>query len=378
MLSNTTFRQTDPYHIYYDMDIYNQNQLSEPPVQLTFQDIRSSNIVDSAGDWFLSIIRMNLTTSNSLPLMIPTVMTGQPDPNKLIYSITLTYKTFEYQQYLYYTPVDLSLAAPPAPTTTQDLSTEYYFIKTYQHFADIVNTAFTNAYNGLKALVIAGGQTLPTQNAPFMEWSASESLAIVDADMAGYDLALANPIKIYFNIPMFNLFNSFDAKFYGYTGVTNGKNYLLQAVSIGGTNILNLATYSALQIYQQTPTASLWNPVKSIVFTSTLPMNPSMTSKPTVVSGSNLQASGQNNNIAPIITDIAFDDLQLGTEYSQKINYVASGKYRLIDLFGNNAVNNVQISVFWKNQRSEYIPFKLVSQGWASLKLLFRRKDYNV
>jgi hypothetical protein len=147
-------------------------------------------------------------------------------------------------------------------------------------------------------------------------------------------------------------------------------------ISIGGSNVLNLPTYSCLQVYQQTATAPTWSPVKSIVFVGTFPMNASLVSKPLIVSGSNLVSSGNNNNIQQIITDIALDSLVLGTEYSQTLSYVASGQYRLIDLFGNNGINNVNISVFWKNARAEYIPFKIQSQASASLKLMFRRKNY--
>ena len=376
MIKSSKFNQTDPYHIYYDMDIYNSNSNDEPPVNLQFTEIRSSNIVESAGDWFMSIIRLNMITGNSLPLMIPTVATGQPNPNKLIYSVTLTYKNYEYQQYLIYVPSDLSQPIPQAPLVQQDLTSEYYYIKNFTHFMSIVNKAYSDCYNGLKLLVQAGGDALPSIHAPFTEWDNTSSLSVIDADVQGYDLALTNPIKIWFNNSMFNLFNSFDTKFYGYSNIVNGKNYLVNMVSIGGSNILNLPTYSCLQVYQQTATAPTWNPVKSIVFVGTFPMNASLVSKPMIVSGSNLISSGNNNNIQQIITDIALDDLTLGTEYSQTLSYVAS-KYRLIDLFGNNGINNIQISVYWKNSRAEYIPFKIQSQASASIKLMFRRKDYN-
>ena len=81
----------DPYHIYMDLDVINNDFGSATKPQLRFEETRNTPFLpgDSA-DYFCSIVRFNIQTGNSLPVLIPRIQTGQANVNKTIYTVTFT------------------------------------------------------------------------------------------------------------------------------------------------------------------------------------------------------------------------------------------------------------------------------------------------
>ena len=78
-----------------------------------------------------------------------------------------------------------------------------------------------------------------------------------------------------------------------------------------GTNVrlaklANGTTYTFIQSQQEICSISLWNPVASIVFCSSLlPVVPTQTSKPNVISNqtNNFSSGGDNSNLTNILSD---------------------------------------------------------------------------
>ncbi len=380
---------TQQVHNYLDINIINNDTTGlSAPVPLVFNEVRNTPLVMNPSEYFFSIVRFSLETP-SLPLMIPQVVIGQPDVNKLIYSVTMTYTspingiTYENQTFMAYVPQNPSATLPDAPLVSQDLgaNSDYYYVYSYQYFIKLVNATLTTCLIGLNALVFAGtSANLPSLNAPFLEWDVFNNVAILDADIAGFNSSLSNPISLYFNTPMYTLFCSFQAEYMGYQNITNGKNYKISIYNINDTNVLTLPTYNALQMYQEYPTASLWNPVNSLVFTTgTLPVAPTSVSAP-VVFGTNtseLVSGGNNSNISNQLTDFEVP-LTEGWEYKPNVFYAPTSEYRFVDLLGNSPINNIQISVYWKDSFGNLHSFYLNSGCNANIKILFRRKDFNM
>ena len=318
--------------------------------------------------------------------MIPEVEIGSDDINKLAYSITLAYRlttgeTLEYKQNLIYVPQNLTAPLPPPPLTSQNVTSEYYYIYNFQYFIVLVNQAFINAFNGLKALVIAAGESLPSNIPPFMEWDPIDCLAILDCDILGYGDNLVSPILIYFNSSMFNLFQSFQAFNLGYN-VTNGKNYQIMVYNNNNTNILNQqGGTNLIQMFQDYSTSSLWNPVSSIVFTtSMIPILSQLVGLPKIYnSDTQLISSGNNSNISNTLTDFVID-LVKGTESKPNVVYTPSGAYRLIDMTGGGAQSfaSIQISAYWKDKFGNLHEMTLRSGDSCSIKLMFRLKELGV
>ena len=367
-----------PYHIYYDLDLINNDTTGlNPPQILRFTEIRNSPYLMSPENYFVSVARFSIQTP-SLPVWIPQAQIGQTDADLLIYSFTLKYKTYEYQQYVRYVPVDISQPVPAPPIEFQDLESAYYFVYTFQQCIALFNTALSSAVTGLNALVVAGGDVLPSTNAPFFEFDPSAFLCILDADEAGYSSTLVNPIQIFCNAPCFTLFSTFQALYYGYANITNGKNFQFVIKNINGTNELTLPTYTALQMYQEESTTALWCPIQSLVFTTALlPISPELIGVPRVFnSDSSLFNTGNNSNISNILTDFIVPYAPNNT-YKPNIVYTPNGEYRLMDMNGSSPLSALEMSVFWKDVFGTLHPFYLNSGCSASIKLMFRRKDFN-
>ena len=151
---------------------------------------------------------------------------------------------------------------------------------------------------------------------------------------------------------------------------------IFQPVSSGQCNRV---LYSALQVYQEVSTIGLFNPVASIVFTSSLlPIKATNTSPPKSINdnSNNLIGSGNNANLTSILTDFEIGITETN-QYRPTLNYIASGVYRLIDLNSMLNLNRVDLRVFWKTNFGDLLPFHLQPGNSAHLKLLFRHKRFN-
>ena len=81
----------DPTHIYVDLDIVNNDQTTndDPPL-LRFEETRNSPYInDNSAKYYCSILRFSIQTGNELPIFIPRIQVGQPDPNLTVYSVSL-------------------------------------------------------------------------------------------------------------------------------------------------------------------------------------------------------------------------------------------------------------------------------------------------
>jgi hypothetical protein len=137
--------------------------------------------------------------------------------------------------------------------------------------------------------------------------------------------------------------------------------------------------YIAQQDYSSTD--SLWSPVSSIVFTSTLlPIRTEATGAPVVLGAGNLgfsQATVQSA-FQPIITDISLDTSSGNADaYRRFIYYAPSAEYRLSDFSSSKQdVRNIDIQVFWKNRLDNQLyPINMFNLSSVSIKVMFKHKD---
>ena len=382
-----TSRDT-PDKVYYDITISNLGLETSAPQPLYFNETRNSPFILNPESYYLSIVRFTLDT-NTLPVITPEIQPNQGNLNLTVYSVTLKwtnpvapFQTFTQQTFLQYVPQNQSALVPSPPnsypTGLQNNNTGYYDVYNYQYFIYLVNATFQTCFNALNAQVVGAGLVLPTIHAPIMSWDTQGSIAILNADQAGYDDGSANFIKIYFNGSLFNLFSSFPFIIENLsTFVTAGQNARLIMSGFGGANITPFPpvapTYTALQIVQEYSTIGLWTPVTSVVFTSNLlPIVSNQVSAPLLFyNGQRFTTGGNNSNISQIITDFVANE----AIYKPFLVYTPSAQYRLVDLVGNTPLYNLDIEVFYKNRIGEFIPFRLGSGGTATCKILFTRKS---
>jgi hypothetical protein len=405
-------KETNPDKVYYDLTLSNANNGDVNPVNspvLIFNEQRQNAIINNTGEYYLSIVRFQLDTT-SLPIVVPLIQNYEqqtltytnyfpallpPIPSnwynnsRTIYSITITDNSTgdNYQRYINWLPqitnVDVAIPPPISLSSPFQQESEYYYCYNFEWFVNLINNAIQSAITDINA----SATPPPTNMIAFLAWNTTTNSASIYLDEANFSTITApatTPLySIYFNQALFTYFSSFPASYFGSVGVTNGKNYqILVSNTLNGLNQIPLpvspvspATQTnCIQINQEWDTTGLWTPVSSIVFTSaTFPIVPNRLSPAqTFYNGvlTNLSEGANNSNFAQVITDIASVDLC----YKPTLIYSPDAQYRLIDMFGNTPLTNINIQVFWKTKLGSFIPFRLATGNSCSMKLLFTKK----
>jgi hypothetical protein len=419
----------EPYHVYFDINILNNDTTgTQIPPNLQFTEIRNIPFLANPSDYFASVVRFNVETP-TLPLVIPQARVGASVAlgtiNDTVYTVSMSYtvlgvEVVQTTRVLYVPQSSASLAPPPAVVANAaDIINEYYYTYSYKPFIDMINTALRTCFTAFIAL--AGIPLIAPYTAadfPYLWWDEDANIAtwVVPAQL--FQTPTANnptplllaafiaggPIKLFFNAPLFNLFSSFSAFQNGYLApIPAGLNwrmnfpdtitvnpYLIDTPFAAGT----LATFplqvplasgppqqpidrSLLRVSQEYCTTPLWCPVQSIVFTtSLLPIASSIISTPVLFgAGATFTTAGSNSGIANILTDFEVA-LEKGWQFKPTVSYSPTAEYRLFDINGNAPLSAIELSVNWKDTFGRLNPLRLGSGCNASLKLMFRRKDF--
>mgnify|MGYP003332799847 FL=1 len=223
-----------------------------------------------------------------------------------------------------------------------------------------------------------------------MTWDPAALIGSLTGDSSAFVIgpsATAN-IFLYFNQPLSTLLDSFP---YQYPNVANSSplySYILFSPTAGASSVIVgsysstgvfTARYTGITVSQDHQTASLMNPVQSIVFSSTLlPVNMENVGAPLILNGTypNVIQASSNANVFPIVTDFVVP-FSATNNYLPDITYTPTGEYRLVDMYGTSPSNQIDIQVYWRDQYGSLHPFYVGSGCSGSLKVMFRRKDYN-
>lgn len=128
-----------PKQVYYDMQLTNFESVGSASQRLQFSETRNQPIIRDSGAYELSIVRFELDTY-SLPTWIASIEPDQPDPNKMIDSVTLQFipssgePVVSSQTHLVWAPTNLHISQPGAPAPLQDSTTEYYWANSFRHY----------------------------------------------------------------------------------------------------------------------------------------------------------------------------------------------------------------------------------------------------
>lgn len=381
---------------YLQMSVANLQSTSTLPQPLTFTSAQNSPFLAApACEYELAIARFSLDTS-SLPVFVPIIQLKLPNgtfntnPNQTIYSFTLTYTsggtTYAYEAFMQWQPQNLSVPVPNAPSQNnpqvQDNSLAYYNCYNVQWIIQLFQNTFNDALTGLNTILTTAGVAIPTTNPPVITYNTDTACCTIYVDASAYDSSspssVVNPVKIYFNSPMYGLLDSFLFTYLGTTTLANsGQNYQLIIDSFNGTNqtplpTLNPSPYDATFTSQTTSTIGLWSPVQSIIFTSnTLPINQTHI-LPSIVllEGQNIGPNSSISNVQNIITSFQSPN----NLYRPSISYEPS-VYRFISLNGNNQLKLFNIQCYWQDWSGGINNFLLASQQNFSMLIMFKKID---
>lgn len=128
-------------------------------------------------------------------------------------------------------------------------------------------------------------------------------------------------------------------------------------------------------------TDSLWSPVESFVFTSTLlPVKKEYTAAPVRLGDGNVGGSSTSRaDFAPIIADIIIDQaVEKAQGYKTFTLYEPTAEYKMASLTASHEeIRNIDIQVYWKYRLTgELVPLTMFNCSDVSIKCLFRRVDY--
>ena len=311
---------------------------------------------------------------------------------------------------------------PPVPfIASQDTSTGYYNCYSPKWWLNCVNAALSECYEELSPAVAGGfapqfvidpDTNLISLMCPYIQGLLNFAIG---EDVASQSSYLGGPTSktganithaLFFNEPLFNLFSSLNTIRYGdnypilldassqatVAAIPEGYkifcNYI-QPINYDYTNLqttpapVSGSTYKWIVATSEYSPVPMWNPLQSIIFTtSMIPVQTSLTNPPQVYGSNQFDQTfsgggGNNSDISTQISDIQVP-LTSGNEYKPTVTYLPRGEYRLIDLLGNTPISQMGFAISYKTKFGLVVPFALGSQCGASLKLVFRRKRFDL
>jgi hypothetical protein len=395
--------------IYFDLTVTNFQNTEVKPQPFYYNEQRTLPFINVPEDYYMSILRFTVETG-TLPLFIPSIQPasqqiGTPDVNLTIYSVTLEYTnpatniTYTAQSYIEWLPQDISAPVPTSLGTNgiQTNDNGYYNCYSYSYWIYLVWQAFQTAFGylgqvpygttdqslsaQLATAVVANPATYP----PFITWDGTSNTAQIIAEYPYCinQLVGVNPIRMYMNAPLFQLFNSFPSRYLGYGGTlaSKGRNFAIELADIGGLNYTKITVpnsdpvtyWDGYTMSQEYPTIENWSPILAIVFVSnTLPIQPNNVSTPVVYNNNQQIVLGGNNaDTANIITDLVSDT----GNYRPSLVYLPQAQYRYVTLYGNRPLYNLDLSIFYRIKTGQLIPFALNSGGSVTVKFAFIKKN---
>lgn len=403
-----------PDMVYYNLDIINGKTIDEgiyKNPKARFNETRDTAIIKDTSKYYFSIVRFDMNGSDkTLPMFIPRIELGQEDPNKSVYVISLKYTidfnqggasgkaTFYSQKPIIYKPQNVSVVEPRPPLQTQDLETQYYYVYNYQHWVDLVNETYVEIFADLQTQLdtyvssLGGTPFSIATRVPYMIYNQDTGRFSIYCDENGFGDNPTSPstqeekFNMYFNSNMYGLFSNMPHTYLGGDSAsanTEGLDNYCYEILVKQHLNLNYATYSGTnyiivnQDYKST--SSLWSPISSIVFVSTLiPVLAEQTGAPVQFGANNVSTSvGTQSAFTPIITDISLPMTQ-ANNYNEFLSYTPTAEYRLSTLSNSpQEVRNIDIQVFWKSRLDGNLyPIELFNLSTISVKILFRRRDY--
>lgn len=399
----------DSNHEYINVQIINEyTETNNAPQAIIFNQVKTSNIIDVCSDYYLSVVRWNI--QSNLPVLIPDMVLypilQQPGTLDTQYKLTMFYSTLTGDL-----PLDISYTNPNVPylectvyfkpetisanylnnsfispqTKNDTLNNPFFYIKSVDTFLDMLNSTIFTFMNQL--YTVTGGATWT--HLPYFIWDAGSGKITYNNPNSSPTGGTLGPGSLKWflavNQSLYNLLNTFRFKYYPrnagnaaiYPEASNCR-YLLD------TNILDpLTTEAGIGEYssylQQSSSVVNWSPVSSIVFQTGLPVEAQISGAPTNL---NLKpatnaSTYQQQNTTKILTDFAIP-FSIGTEATnQQIYYTPTSEYRLIDLLGNNNLNQLTVQIFWRDKFGGIHPMTLDAGAAADMLILLRKKSFN-
>jgi hypothetical protein len=257
-----------PDHVYMNVQIANGTAASSNPY-CRFQETRTTPIIDNPSDYHLSVVRFQISTMD-VPLSIIPARIGQDNPDHTIYTVglqkTVDGVTYKATAPVLWSPESQSQPRPAPPVSRQDVTSSYYWLYSYGHFVDLLNTAFSSALESLNSQLPVDSQ-LP--KAPFLEYDPSSYTFSLYAT-SSYNSQLVDSASIYMNAALYYLFPNFMSYQLQQSPFADSEQWYQYRIESNpsGTNSTSDGYY---QMRQEFPNLQTWTALNTLVLTTTKP-----------------------------------------------------------------------------------------------------------
>jgi len=406
---NVIGNNSEMSHIYYNLQIFNSTNNYDNegnPIQTLlavpadFSQQRANDFILKPSDYTATVTYFHLD-SNSFPSQVVQPIVGQSYQNKqvspsgfeiegfpTIYAFTVEanwytlglsgplLNTKTATANIQWTPLDSTLPKPQSPINNRDIQNEYFWNYSFDYFLDLLNNSIAYQMD-----LLSSTEGLTTQY-PYFYHDGKTDLISMDTplsfqtdskgELVNLDDTVLNKIswKIYVNEPLYQLLSSLSfiyeqtPSFYGYQ--------LLSVVKPDTSNIIIQSGSNYIKSTQEYPSAPLWNPCVSVVFTTpNFNVVNEMNAKP-YIDGFN--PVPQSNNAGTL--NILFEYF-LGRRADPTINNFVRAEYRLTDLLGVQPQSELIVKTYWKDEFGILHPFFIEQGSGMNMKILFRKKIFN-
>ena len=377
---------------YYNVSIQFDPNSPNGETLAQFSEDRDIPILNNPSQWYMAISRFTIN-AESIPIFImdQEVNPGDPtDVNFTPYSVTISYfnlvgpdlirSTFKVN--IVYTPKN-TFTVPNLPTATSAKSvSRYYYVFSYQHMIDMVNTALTAAFTAFK---VAEGGAVQTV-VPFFRFDKETSLfsLITEFDFIEPITGIldgisqtVNRAQVCMNDKLYNkCFQGIPAKFNG-RGLVGGEDYCIDVIQepgntnayafLGGTIPVPPADPEFLITEQEGITLDQWNDVRDIVFTTrSIPIYKEM-----------VKSSSSADGLPTFLSTITDFQPNLATALSGSsiLSFFQEGPYRLINLLSPYPMRTFDFQIFWIDKLGNQIPLFITFNQEINVRFAFLRKS---
>lgn len=312
---------------------------------------QSTNIIESPEDWDVTVLRMQIASSE-LPLFIPNSVGLVTDM-----SITLDYGGTKFQQFINITPEQ-----------------KKFGVFSIQNYLNNLNNASVLAFTALK---LAFPVALSTESPRFYLNTANQLISMYVQD--SYLETTVNRVKIALNyklqqlldLPYSNSFTIPAALGYDYElSVLSYAVLLPPAPRTGFPVALSTLAGNWIQVSQGFSSTDEWDNIKGIVFVSgRLPIVKKFL--PNVVS----QEQNQNTSNSSLGILIDFE-LQKASPFEPRhiIQYAVQSEFKMISMIGTSPINAFDLQAYYQTYDGVLREVWIANNKNMSLDILFRPK----
>lgn len=378
------FHRKAKKRFYYNVSIPHDDKISvnDSPTPAVFSEARDQPLFEGAPkNYTMSVVRFTIPTAY-IPIQFFPVQydtTTPTNPNKSLYSITLSYNGNDFRQFIQWETQDEGVPIPPPPAIPVDERfyqrnpqyLEYYSLYSFNHFCYLINKALDICYQTNIVPLLPAPTPPNVYKSPFITFDGRTNLFTINTPATFLDTNPL-PVELYFNTILNENFDtSFDTIFKSYSA-PDGKNVKFNIIDFGSSNFIPDADEESggFYVFQQEfdSTGQMTSFTSLIIRSNSLPIvNEAISLQ---VRPNSTQGSGVAGGSESIISDFEID---LGSSKNLRafIHYIPTAEYRRITMNGDTPIQRIDIEILWKDNYDNLYPVLIPPHDIATIKILF-------